>query len=218
MTHHTKDKGDLATMKAMSDLTTKGYTVLAPVVSEHLPFDFIAYKENKYYRIQSKYSAHSNVVNKSIWNDKNGSHHKKYDLNDFDYYAIYIPQIDKVVYPSISFGGIKIRHTVPNSATQFYWWEDFINFTDEAQKKHYKDFGIELTHTPTIATEEAAFKRRKVVRPTKDELTELLWKQPTSQIAKQFGVSDKAVAKWAKSYNISKPPRGYWVKVQYNKV
>lgn len=54
-------------------------------------------------------------------------------------------------------------------------------------------------------------KYRKVERPTAEELREMLWEKPTSQIAKQFGVSDKAVEKWAKAYNLSKPPRGYWV-------
>lgn len=53
---------------------------------------------------------------------------------------------------------------------------------------------------------------RKVVRPSKEELEKLVWEKPTLQIAKDFGVSDKAIEKWCKSYNISKPPRGYWAK------
>lgn len=52
---------------------------------------------------------------------------------------------------------------------------------------------------------------RKVERPTKEELEKLLWKLPITKIAKQFSVSDKAVAKWAKSYELIKPPRGYWL-------
>ena len=32
------------------------------------------------------------------------------------------------------------------------------------------------------------------------------------QIAKEFGVSDQCVAKWAKQYSLQKPPRGYWQK------
>lgn len=40
----------------------------------------------------------------------------------------------------------------------------------------------------------------------------LLWEIPTTQIAKKYGVSDKAIGKWAKSYGIDKPPRGYWMK------
>jgi hypothetical protein len=52
--------------------------------------------------------------------------------------------------------------------------------------------------------------KRKCVRPLKEELQKLLWEKPTVQIAKQFGVSDKAVEKWSKRYGLTKPERGYW--------
>lgn len=55
---------------------------------------------------------------------------------------------------------------------------------------------------------------RKIERPTKEELEKLLWEKPTSQLAKEFGVSDNAIAKWAKTYGITKPPRGYWNKIK----
>lgn len=55
---------------------------------------------------------------------------------------------------------------------------------------------------------------RKVEWPTKEELKKLLWQKPTLQIAKQYKVSDKSVEKWAKKYNLSKPPRGYWEKLK----
>ena len=53
---------------------------------------------------------------------------------------------------------------------------------------------------------------RKVIRPTKNTLNQLVWEQPCSQLAKKFGVSDNAITKWCKTYNIEKPPRGYWAK------
>lgn len=54
---------------------------------------------------------------------------------------------------------------------------------------------------------------RKVEWPTKETLQKLLWEKPTVQIAKDYNVTDNAVAKWAKHYNLDKPPRGYWMKV-----
>ena len=54
--------------------------------------------------------------------------------------------------------------------------------------------------------------------PTKEELKELLWKIPTTHIAKKYGVSDTAVKKWARKYKLDKPPRGYWTKVEWGKV
>lgn len=53
-------------------------------------------------------------------------------------------------------------------------------------------------------------KLQKVCRPSKSELKIMLWEMPTTKIAKQYGVSDTAVSKWAKFYNLQKPPRGYW--------
>lgn len=49
-------------------------------------------------------------------------------------------------------------------------------------------------------------------RISKEDLAELVWVKPTTEIAKDFGVSDKAVAKWCKKFNISKPGMGYWSK------
>lgn len=60
-------------------------------------------------------------------------------------------------------------------------------------------------HSPKLS-------RRKADRPTAEELQKLLWEIPTTKIAETYGVSDVAVAKWANSYKIDKPPRGYWAK------
>ncbi len=50
------------------------------------------------------------------------------------------------------------------------------------------------------------------IKPSKEELAELLWSMPSSKIARLYGVSDKAVQKWCKKYNLDKPPRGYWTR------
>lgn len=53
---------------------------------------------------------------------------------------------------------------------------------------------------------------RRTDWPTRSRLRKLVWQKPTSIIAKQYGVSDKAIEKWCKKYGINKPPRGYWAK------
>ncbi|KKN28805.1 hypothetical protein LCGC14_0850490 [marine sediment metagenome] len=53
---------------------------------------------------------------------------------------------------------------------------------------------------------------RRTKRPSKEKLHRLVWKYPTSYIAKRLGVSDNAVGKWCRQYEIDKPPRGYWAK------
>jgi hypothetical protein len=54
--------------------------------------------------------------------------------------------------------------------------------------------------------------RRLRKRPTADALRKLIWAKPTTEIAKEFGVSDVAVGKWCKEHGIDKPPRGFWAK------
>lgn len=42
------------------------------------------------------------------------------------------------------------------------------------------------------------------------ELRKLVWDVPTTEIARRFGVSDKAVSKRCKALGIEKPSRGSW--------
>lgn len=59
---------------------------------------------------------------------------------------------------------------------------------------------------------------RKVDRPSKEELKEFVWSEPTAALSKRLGVSDKAIEKWCKLYGIAKPPRGYWAKKRAGKL
>jgi|LauGreDrversion4_2_1035121.scaffolds.fasta_scaffold294160_1 hypothetical protein len=217
--HHTKDKGDIAAAMALADLTLKGYICFTPTVSEHLPFDLIAYKDGRCLRIQAKYCSSGTISNKTSWADKNGNHKKYYNQNDFDYYALYSPSLNKVLYPSISFGGKTIAYNLPNSGFPFYWWEDFLDFTDDAAKKTNKDFGYKIIRQKTKEDSilESSIKRRKVERPSKEELNLLIWSKPMVDIGKDFGVSDKAIAKWIKFYGLEKPPNGHWIRENYQK-
>ena len=55
---------------------------------------------------------------------------------------------------------------------------------------------------------------RKTKRPSKEILEKLIFLKPTTHIAKDFQVSDKAVEKWCKFYEIEKPGKGYWLKCE----
>ncbi len=46
--------------------------------------------------------------------------------------------------------------------------------------------------------------------PSKEELEILIWQYPMTKLGQMFGVSDKAVSKWIKKYDLQKPPIGYW--------
>jgi hypothetical protein len=56
----------------------------------------------------------------------------------------------------------------------------------------------------------------KINWPNKEELEKLVNEKPCSVIAKELGVSDKAVEKQCKKLGIAKPPRGYWQKLKAN--
>lgn len=47
---------------------------------------------------------------------------------------------------------------------------------------------------------------------TRSELKDLIWKMPTTKIAKMYEVSDKAIEKKCRKFGIEKPSRGYWSK------
>ncbi len=53
---------------------------------------------------------------------------------------------------------------------------------------------------------------RKIVWPSPEEISKLVWEMPTQKVAEKLGVSDVAIGKFCKKQNISKPPRGYWTK------
>ncbi len=63
-------------------------------------------------------------------------------------------------------------------------------------------------------TGQPRYYNRIAERPDKETLEKMLWEMPTTKIANTYSVSDKAVEKWAKAYDLNKPPRGYWAKQQ----
>jgi hypothetical protein len=50
--------------------------------------------------------------------------------------------------------------------------------------------------------------------PNKEQLEKLIWSKPTTEVASELGVSDKAIEKLCKKLDVDKPPRGYWNKVK----
>lgn len=59
--------------------------------------------------------------------------------------------------------------------------------------------------------------RRLVERPSKEQLAQMIEEMPKTKIAKIYGVSDKAIEKWAKSMQLKTKPRGYWARINSKK-
>ncbi len=59
-----------------------------------------------------------------------------------------------------------------------------------------------------------SYKRKtKIEWPNPLEFQKRLWEESSISLAKELGVSDKAVQAFCKRNNLTKPPRGYWTKM-----
>lgn len=51
----------------------------------------------------------------------------------------------------------------------------------------------------------------------REELYEKIWTTPIVRLAKEYRISDVALAKICKKLKVPRPPRGYWAKLEFNK-
>jgi hypothetical protein len=208
----TSEKENISLSKIMSALFLKGYFPFVPISEYNLPFDLlVASKTGRVIRIQAKYSATGVLYKGTIRHGKM----KAYSSDDFDYYGVYLPTVDEVVFPSISFRGKKLATTIRKSANGFYWYKDFLDFTDSATKRTCKEFGQDVGWKNCKYPERNSHRRNP--KPQKEELAVLLWKFSMTKLAKQYGVSDSCINKWAREMGLSKPPLGYWKAKNKNK-
>lgn len=206
--HHTKDKGDLALTKVIADLTEKGYSVYLPI-SEHSKADLIA-ENGKIYRIQVKHCIWTGSIgsiqvrNKTSWSDKNGNHVKQYQDGDFDYYGLYLKDINQIIYVPFEYGGKFIRYELPINYGHYYWYEDFLQIGNKPEKRHKKSIKSQKKIIQP--------KKIKIVWPTKEQLQKLVQEKTKTSIAKDLGVSISSVCSRCKFYEIESPKIGSWSK------
>lgn len=102
-----------------------------------------------------------------------------------------------------------------------YWYQENKNYPLQKQHKNYSQnvkvsyncqiCGKEISQQATLCVECYRIKSRKVPRPEPKDLQDylILVKGNFSQAAKHFGVSDNAVRKWCKNYNIPYHSKDY---------
>lgn len=104
--HHTKDKGDLAVLKAKLDLLKQGWISANPE-TEHAPFDIIIWKDGVCKTVQVKHAtlAKSGTVDirlRTSWADKNGTHSKLYKKELIDLFCVFCPNTDECYYFNVN--------------------------------------------------------------------------------------------------------------------
>ena len=121
MSHHTKSKGDLGVLKAQVDLFEQGYTVCMPL-TEHAPFDLVAYKNGRFLRVQVKYRSLApngvlQVKFASSWSDARGSYTVPVNKNLVDLYCVYCPHTDECYYiePGSFGSNVSLRVETPKN-------------------------------------------------------------------------------------------------------
>lgn len=119
-THHTKTKGDLGVMAAAYDLTKKGFIVCNPM-TEHAPFDLVAYANGQCLRIQVKYRAATKGVCfvrfYNFWADRHGVHSTKLDKSEIDLICVYCPDTERSYYLDPSVHGESASRAVGEQST-----------------------------------------------------------------------------------------------------
>lgn len=187
-------QSSIAVHKVCADLIMKGFFPFVQSNEFCLPVDLIALDPNgPILRIQVKYST-SGVVQQ--YRRPYNSPIERYNDTDFNYYAIYLPQKDVVVYPNIKFGGIRIATVVPKTDGKFWWYEDFLGFTGSAFERTGREMGADFSHK-----NQPRLSARKE-RPSKEGLAELLSKNTISAIARMYTVSDTSIKRWAREYKL----------------
>lgn len=185
---------NLAVHKVCADLLAKGHFPFIPTGEFALPVDLLTLtNDSKVLRLQVKYSVNGRV---HCHTQRYKQKRQRYDTGSFDYYAVYLPDIDTVVYPSSTFGGICISSTVRKSDGKFWWYKDFLDFTKSAEQRSGREMGADFSHKnkprPSARKE----------RPSREQLEQLLREISVSQIARNYNVSDTSIKRWAREYNL----------------
>lgn len=90
------------------------------------------------------------------------------------------------------------------------YYNDWFSVTDDASESWGLDYTLELHTSYGCAWSYSASTRRFNVDPA--ELRRLVWIKPMVHLAKEFGVSDRALSKRCKKLGIKMPPKGYWLR------
>lgn len=171
----------------------------------------------------SKYNYALDIAfpDKQIGIEVNGNQHYSLDGTLKEYYQKrqnYLESLGWKIYQlhySICFKIGEIENLIPNilnSSTKITFNYDTYIKNPKILKLYYCDCGREKAIRAYKCMACHAIKMRKVIRPNKEELLDLIYTHPMIKLQEILGVSDNSIRKWCVSYGIKWPPKGYWTR------
>jgi hypothetical protein len=92
-------------------------------------------------------------------------------------------------------------------------------YKKRGRKKHFCKCGKERSRISKNCHDCSSFEKRKIIRPNKWVLFNLIWSHSFREIGKIFNVKGCTIGRWAKSYQINNlPPVGYFEKLKYKHI
>lgn len=187
-------QANLAVHKVIVDLLSKGHSPFLPTGEYGLPCDMIVITScNRTLRLQVKHAKNGFVTkHRKLYT---GS--QVYVESDFDYYALYLPEVDVVFYPSLKFAGITIAQTIRKTDGPFWWYQDFLEFTDEAATHTGREMGADFSHKNMTRSE-------RKPKPSKEQMQEWVAEEISlREMARRANVSDVSIKTWLRKYNLA---------------
>ncbi len=228
MSHHTKDKGDLAVTLVMVEFAKLNCSACIPM-SEHLSFDIIIVSENAEIvkRIQVKHSTlHNGAIRLKLFSQygyAGYSIRKDINLKAVDAYAIYCSNNNNFYYICSDeledFGSKSINIRIEDSKnlqmTNVYFGECYTNpmrifipyKTRKSQileqRQHiYNRYAKMYTNTTSTNT--------YICPVTKDELQSLLYEMTPIEIGIKYNVAQATVCRWCRKLGVTPTRKNGW--------
>lgn len=227
---NSKVKGNIGESIALAEFTKRGIQVSIPF-GDNARQDLIAEFNGKLNKIQVKY-CNQQIINNSIAcpcaSSKNHTTNKRYDtyINDIDYFVFCLVEWNEVIIVPIeeieNKKSIYFRKSIPTSSQNYHLIQDytFSKFFGEKEEIEIEENPVEISkklnkrnlcidckipisnNATRCISCASKLRPRKVERPDREELKEMIRHIPFTKIGEQYGVSDKAITKWCIMENL----------------
>lgn len=210
---------------------TKLNIIVSQPITPDSRYDYIVDINNQLYRIQCKTSiltADENGImfrNYSTGRGKNGNYAHPYSKDDIDFFYTYYNGISYLIPVEETGGTMKtLRFSAKENHPSISWAKDYelnhvlankLNYTfdnnhlfenrkqkPEKEHNHCVDCGVVIWDSSIRCCACAHKRQQRAERPTREELKDMIRTKPFVHIAKEYGVSDKAIVKWCISMNL----------------